>query len=356
MNEETPRRDNSNEPPYRARPQQYDRGNYPQPKQTSVVGVFSLVIGIISLPLSFIPCIGVFGLIAGVVGLMLGLIAILVARSSNHGMGLPISGTIVNFFAVIIAGAWLIVLGVMSKQGVEKAAADMAAQMAAQLGSMSITAVALDNEFDANEVAAEAKYKGKMLIVTGTVKKITRDDKPGKITIELAGTPNSTVDCHFATTQKDELSKVAVGSEVSILGTCRGKVKSFVTLADCIFAPNPNPVGKVEEASDRQPVEVAADAIAKDYRGNIVSADAKYKDKMVAITGKVARVARNKPGLITVELETEAGSNIDCDFASKDGQSQLGELTAGDLVTIRGSCRGMVDDTVRLDKCALVKD
>jgi hypothetical protein len=109
-----------------------------------------------------------------------------------------------------------------------------------------LTAVALDKEFTTNEPAAEGKYKDKVVIVTGKVKKITKDDKPGKITVELLGvyrkdmTPEqSTVDCHFSKSQSSELAALTVGSQVTIRGKCKGKINGWLTLDPCSLEANP---------------------------------------------------------------------------------------------------------------------
>ncbi|QJW98547.1 OB-fold protein [Frigoriglobus tundricola] len=318
-----------------------------QPLQASALGVLALVQGIGSLFASFIPCVGVLGLVGGAVGLLLGVLGFVLARRSQRtGTGLPIAGIVVNTFAVIIGGGWLLLMALVFNKRDDALPADDG-------GSITITAVALDQEFDANELAADRKYKGKTLVVSGVVKRITRDDKPGKVTIELSGTPESTVDCHFDRANQGDLGPLVVGQDVTIRGRCRGKVRSYVTLETCALVSEEKKVGP--KAPDEPPTEATADALVAEYNGNVVAADTKYKEKVLDVTGKVVRIIRNKPGKVTVEFESELGPTVACDFNSKEAHAQLAELVVGDSVVIRGSCRGTVDEVITLGNCSIVK-
>ncbi|MDB5311468.1 MAG: hypothetical protein JWO38_5670 [Gemmataceae bacterium] len=320
-----------------------------EPTSVSVLGILSLIQGIGSLISSFIPCIGVLGIIGGGIGLLLGVFGIVVARNSGRqGTGLPIAGTIVSIFAMLIGSAWLLLMAAMFKKGEVDAVADGGPPI-------TISAVELDREYDANELAADGKYRGKELQVSGTVKKITRDDRPGKITVELDGTPGSTVDCNFNQSDQGELAPIAVGQGVSVRGKCKGKVRTWVTMDDCKLVKDNAPPNNADNEAAGPPVVVTADALDKDYADNVVAADMKYKGKQLELTGKVARVARNKPGKVTLEFKVEEGSTVDCDFVGKDALAQLGAVKVGQEVVVRGTCRGKGDEVVTLDNCALVK-
>jgi formylglycine-generating enzyme required for sulfatase activity len=80
-------------------------------KGWSVLGIISLVLGILGLPLSVIPCINVVALPFVGIGVVLGGIGILVAKfGQKSGMGMPIAGTAVNFAGLMIVAAWMAVL------------------------------------------------------------------------------------------------------------------------------------------------------------------------------------------------------------------------------------------------------
>lgn len=336
--------------PRRDRRDDRDRyGEPPENPQVSVLGLLSLFQGMGSLIASFIPCVGVLAIGGGAVGLLLGVIGWVAARGSNGrtGIGLPVAGVVVNGLAIIIGGCWLLFMTAMFKDAGNRVNVDPGP-------GLEITASALDKEYAANELEADGKYMGKVLVVTGKVLKVTRDDKPGKITVELVGTPGSTVDCHFDRAKQAELAGVAVGQEVTVRGTCKGKVRTWVTLEDCALGGNP--ADKVDPKDAPPPLAVTADELERAYDANVVSADAKYKGKPLELTGRVERVVRNKPGVVTLEIETDAGDTIDCDFTTKDAQAALKDVAPGDAIVLRGTCRGYSDDNgITLDKCTFVK-
>lgn len=329
----------------RRRARRDDDDGRDQTKQVSILGILSLIQGIGALFGSCVPCIGALALIGGGLGLLLGVIGLIVAKKSGRtGTGLPIAGISVNVLAMLIGGAWVLFMVGFKKTDGDSTPVDDGT-------TISITAVALDEEYDSNEIAADKKYKGKTLAVTGKVQRITRDDKPGKVTVELIGTPDSTVDCHFDRAQQGELDNVAVGQEVTIRGKCKGKVRSFVTLETCSISKEPE---KKPEPKAGAAISVTLETLDKDYSKNIGTADTKYKGKVLEVTGPVFRVNRNKTDKITVELGADERL-LDCDFLKKDGQAQLMAVKEGDTVVIRGTCRGQTNGIPRLENCTLVK-
>ncbi|MCE9566281.1 MAG: OB-fold putative lipoprotein [Planctomycetes bacterium] len=340
-----------NAPPRRRpRSEDFDREMQEAPKEISVLGLLSLLQGVGSLLASFVPCVGVLGIIGGAFGLVLGVIGYFVAKgSTRQSNSLPIAGIVVNLLAILIGGLWLFLL--VGIGGRKDAGPDVTGEP-----STTITAIELDEEYDTNELAADTKYKNKTLVVSGKIKKITRDDKPGKITIELVGTPGSTVDCHFDRAQHGDLGTLIVGEDVTIRGNCKGKVQTWVTLERCVLdVKKPDMKKPTEKTPDAGVIAITAEALEAEYDANVIAADAKHKGKLLELTGKVFRISRNKPGKATVELESEMGQTIDCDFTAKDGQVQLAAVAIGDTLVIRGTCQGKPDDIVTLGGCTLVK-
>ncbi len=70
------------------------------------LGIASLVLAIISLLVSFIPCIGSIALVPAGIAILLGAIGLVQASKHNAPRGLLISGLIVGIVAFFIAGAW----------------------------------------------------------------------------------------------------------------------------------------------------------------------------------------------------------------------------------------------------------
>src|SRR5579884_1386521 len=73
------------------------------------LGIGSMVLGIVALLFSFIPCIGVFSMPLSGLGLILGIIGGIVALCrSGRGIGFPIAGSAINGMALVIALFWLV--------------------------------------------------------------------------------------------------------------------------------------------------------------------------------------------------------------------------------------------------------
>jgi hypothetical protein len=72
------------------------------------LGIASLVLGVLGLVLSLLPCVGVIALPLAGLGFLLGLIGGVVALvRKGHGIGFPIAGSGVNLLALMIGGFWL---------------------------------------------------------------------------------------------------------------------------------------------------------------------------------------------------------------------------------------------------------
>ncbi len=85
------------------------------------MGVASLILGIVSIIMSFIPCCNYFAFLPALVGLGLGIAELVKKGKEGEGKGMGIAGIILNIIAIIlpialiiIAAAGVAALGVMS--------------------------------------------------------------------------------------------------------------------------------------------------------------------------------------------------------------------------------------------------
>lgn len=101
--------------------------------------------------------------------------------------------------------------------------------------ALAITADALHSEYDANEVAADEKYKGKVLEVTGTVKEIGKDILDDQyVALQLPRNQFMTsVHCSFPAGASKELAQLRKGQRVTIRGKCKGFGIGTVQLGEC---------------------------------------------------------------------------------------------------------------------------
>ncbi len=110
-----------------------------------------------------------------------------------------------------------------------------------------------------------------------------------------------------------------------------------------------------EEIRNGPGTPVSAGTLETDYLANVVSAELRYKDKVLAVTGKVVRVIREEGKPYVLELETgEPTKTINCEFAEQT-KYPLASVKRGQEVTVRGLCAGRVSAFVTLKDCVLAK-
>jgi hypothetical protein len=69
------------------------------------LGIVSLVVGIIALLVSFIPCLGALAIYIAPVSVIFGGYAFYIAKKEGQSTGLPLAGLIVAILALLIAGS-----------------------------------------------------------------------------------------------------------------------------------------------------------------------------------------------------------------------------------------------------------
>lgn len=98
---------------------------------------------------------------------------------------------------------------------------------------LTIDAVSLYNVYHNNEIAGDAKYKGKNILVTGGIGAIGKD-LFGSPYIVLLASPISSigVQCDFPSSYASQLINLSIGQRVRVQGTCSGYIIS-VLLDNC---------------------------------------------------------------------------------------------------------------------------
>jgi hypothetical protein len=371
------RRDDEDDRPRRRRRDDDD----PPRKEASVLGIFGLIASIVAVIMSVIPCVGVFAFIPAGIAMLKSVIALILAKVSQGrvGTGIPLAGTIVSAVAILIAIIQVVLIGAFaaSRPTTPTPSTDTPADV-------TVTAEQLDRDYDDNVAAADAKYKGKVIDVTGVVERVADDVKKFRMTVELTGN-FSTVDCDFGTSDRSALASLKTGSTVTIRGKCIGRRtiegEKYVTLENCtVVPPGTNPGDKTTDtgtkttatgtkATGTKPtgtkstgpkpadsvIKVTATDLAKAYADDEDAADTKYKGKVLEVTGKIWRnklyVQPENPAIclgqkgLTLEVE--------CRVDEKE-KSDLAFVNLEDTITFRGKCVGK-DDLVILEGCKRVK-
>lgn len=97
-----------------------------------------------------------------------------------------------------------------------------------------VTAHQLFEAYKGNEIAADEKYKGKILIVKGTVSDIGKDILDDMYLTLDTGNPILSVQTFFADRFKSRLASMKKGDRVALRCRCDGKFGN-VLMKDCAF-------------------------------------------------------------------------------------------------------------------------
>jgi hypothetical protein len=106
-------------------------------------------------------------------------------------------------------------------------------------------------------------------------------------------------------------------------------------------------------------VTIKAGDLLKEYGTNAVAADAKYKGKVLRVSGKFGS-AQKAPllGYAVQLLPEDAGdvnlTDVQC-FIVESAEADIAKLKPGQMITMQGMCDGQVVAQVKLSKCILVK-
>ena len=99
--------------------------------------------------------------------------------------------------------------------------------------SYRLSATQLYSEYDANEVAADQKYKGKVIVVSGIIDDIGKDILDD-IYVTLKGAEYfGSIQCFFSDAHVSKAAQLQKGQKLSVKGRCDGKMMN-VLLRGCI--------------------------------------------------------------------------------------------------------------------------
>lgn len=76
------------------------------------MGVASLVLGILSLIVSFIPCCGTLAIIPAIIALILGIVEVVKKSKEQQPKGMGIAGIVLSAIAMVVIIAWFFLFGV----------------------------------------------------------------------------------------------------------------------------------------------------------------------------------------------------------------------------------------------------
>jgi hypothetical protein len=98
--------------------------------------------------------------------------------------------------------------------------------------SYSLSAQELYREYSANEVRADGKYKGSVVVISGTVESIGKDMLGSAYIVIKGGDDVFGVQCMFASSRESSVASMYKGESVSIKGEVSGKMGNVI-LRNC---------------------------------------------------------------------------------------------------------------------------
>jgi hypothetical protein len=107
-----------------------------------------------------------------------------------------------------------------------------AKKIANEAAAFNITADQLYSDYDANQVSADSKYKGKIVVITGQISDIGKDvTDTAYVVIGGSGLLNG-AQCMFPKGQESLIGSLSKGQQVSAKGEVSGKIGN-VLLRNC---------------------------------------------------------------------------------------------------------------------------
>ncbi len=204
-----------------------------------VIGwIFAVVVGVPGIMMLFEHKVG-----AGILFILAALVALppmssFIKRKAHISLsgGLRVASVII---LLIIAGVTLSqgsdTSVAASGSGTTAAAANQPA--ASAQAPMQVTADTLYSAYNQNQVAADAKYKGNLVEVTGVIGSIGKDilNNP-YVTLNTGEYSLPSVQCMFSQADESKLTSLSSGQRITLEGTVSGETLTLVEVDGCTVA------------------------------------------------------------------------------------------------------------------------
>lgn len=145
------------------------------------------------------------------------------------------------FWAIVVVVLYIIGSSTGNKDDNTQPAAQQSAKQQesqqakpAEEATIKVTASQLYDDYEANEVAADAKYKDKKVEISGTISGIGKDlmDTPYVALVVAPNNPVFSVQCMFRKGDEVQLTALTKGSDLVLKGKVSGKLGN-VLVNDC---------------------------------------------------------------------------------------------------------------------------
>lgn len=95
-----------------------------------------------------------------------------------------------------------------------------------------VTSAELLEAYKGNAIAADQKYKGRLLAVTGAIQSIEKAFGSSYVTLQGSQPDILSVQCFFPASEDPSLAKLQKGGTCTVVGRCDGKTLNVI-LKDC---------------------------------------------------------------------------------------------------------------------------
>jgi hypothetical protein len=106
--------------------------------------------------------------------------------------------------------------------------------LVSQQTGFAITADDLHSAYATNEVAADQRYKGKVLAISGMVAGVMKYGKGSAVNL-LTSNGRGVVQCYFEENQNQLVAKLTRGQQVTIKGRCDQFFENTVLVLECVL-------------------------------------------------------------------------------------------------------------------------
>ena|SRR5690242_5648387 len=111
-----------------------------------------------------------------------------------------------------------------------------------------------------------------------------------------------------------------------------------------------------ESIARKEPdVIISPQKLLEEFTADEQAANAKYLDKIIEVSGKVASKNKSESNKITILLDTgDPMSSVTCELSPKE-TSKSSAVDEGSIIEVKGICTGMLSDIVLVD-CIILSD
>src|SRR5262245_20094451 len=199
-------------------------------------------------------------------------------------------------------------------------------------------------EYKKDKKATEAKYKGKVVELSGTVKSVGRNiSKEAFIRLD-AGMKNITGVMCF-TADKQPWLKATPGQTVKV----KGKWPEFVVspaLVECV----------ITDVSGSGAPTLTADELGKAYATDKDATTKKYDNKYLFLTGEIAKVTFDAAKAASVTFKTSGKTKVVANFPAFDKEETEGFKTGQKIKVLGEYSFNLAPDQVSINLCIPVQE